>query len=116
MSIKRFSKVKWFAGALALLAVGVVAGDWWAHRMMSEPAADSPASAGNGTSPRGAAAGSGKPLYWYDPMIPGQHSEKPGKSPMGMEMLPSTLAVAYSQGSRTSINLALPSCKRMAVS
>jgi Cu(I)/Ag(I) efflux system membrane fusion protein len=98
MSIKRFSKVKWFAGALALLAVGVVAGDWWAHRMMSEPAADSPASAGNGTSPRGAAAGSGKPLYWYDPMIPGQHSEKPGKSPMGMEMVPKYSDVASEGG------------------
>jgi Cu(I)/Ag(I) efflux system membrane fusion protein len=88
MSIKRFSKFNWFAGALALLAVGVVAGDWWAHRVMSEAIADSPTSAGNGTRPPGAAAGSGKPLYWYDPMIPGQHFDKPGKSPMGMEMVP----------------------------
>jgi Cu(I)/Ag(I) efflux system membrane fusion protein len=88
MSTKRFSQVKWFAGALALLGVGVLGGDWWAHRMMSETAADSPTSAGKMTSPPGAAAGSGKPLYWYDPMIPNQHFAKPGKSPMGMEMVP----------------------------
>jgi Cu(I)/Ag(I) efflux system membrane fusion protein len=88
MTIKQFSKIKWFAGALALLAVGVVGGDWWAHRMMSEPAADSPTSAGNGANPLGAAASNAKPLYWYDPMIPNQHFGKPGKSPMGMEMVP----------------------------
>ena len=38
--------------------------------------------------PTRAAAGNGKPLYWYDPMIPNQHFDKPGKSPMGMEMVP----------------------------
>jgi hypothetical protein len=27
-------------------------------------------------------------LYWTDPMIPGFKSDKPGKSPMGMEMIP----------------------------
>jgi Cu(I)/Ag(I) efflux system membrane fusion protein len=88
MSAKRSSNVKWFASALALLAAGVVGGDWWAHRMMSEPAADSPASRSNAANLPGAAAGNGKPLYWYDPMIPNQHFAKPGKSPMGMEMVP----------------------------
>ena len=29
-----------------------------------------------------------KVLYWYDPMVPDQHFDKPGKSPMGMEMVP----------------------------
>ncbi len=29
-----------------------------------------------------------KILYWTDPMIPGYKSDKPGKSPMGMEMIP----------------------------
>jgi Cu(I)/Ag(I) efflux system membrane fusion protein len=29
-----------------------------------------------------------KVLYWYDPMIPQQHFPAPGKSPMGMEMVP----------------------------
>lgn len=30
-----------------------------------------------------------KPLYWYDPMVPTQHFDKPGKSPfMNMELVP----------------------------
>ncbi|MBI3004469.1 MAG: hypothetical protein HYY49_03535 [Ignavibacteriales bacterium] len=29
-----------------------------------------------------------KVLYWTDPMIPGYKSPAPGKSPMGMEMIP----------------------------
>ncbi len=29
-----------------------------------------------------------KVLYWTDPMIPGYKSDKPGKSPMGMELTP----------------------------
>lgn len=91
MTTERISQIKWLAGALALLAVGVGGGYWWAHRMMMfQPAADSPASAGNmANMPNSAAAGgNGKPLYWYDPMIPNQHFDKPGKSPMGMEMVP----------------------------
>lgn len=29
-----------------------------------------------------------KPLYWTDPMIPNYRSDKPGKSPMGMDLVP----------------------------
>jgi membrane fusion protein, copper/silver efflux system len=41
-------------------------------------------------SPPGATAQSGrKILYWYDPMVPSQHFDKPGKSPfMDMELVP----------------------------
>ncbi len=35
-----------------------------------------------------APAGQRKILYWTDPMIPGLRSPTPGKSPMGMEMVP----------------------------
>jgi Cu(I)/Ag(I) efflux system membrane fusion protein len=35
-----------------------------------------------------AAVAERKVLYWYDPMVPAQHFDKPGKSPMGMEMVP----------------------------
>ena len=34
------------------------------------------------------AAPAKKILYWTDPMIPGYKSDKPGKSPMGMELVP----------------------------
>lgn len=34
-------------------------------------------------------AGKGKVLYWYDPMVPAQHFDKPGKSPfMDMQLKP----------------------------
>ena len=29
-----------------------------------------------------------KALYWYDPMVPQQHFDKPGQSPMGMALVP----------------------------
>ncbi len=32
--------------------------------------------------------GERKILYWTDPMIPGYKSDKPGKSPMGMDLIP----------------------------
>ncbi|HBQ38531.1 MAG TPA: hypothetical protein DD714_06025 [Candidatus Omnitrophica bacterium] len=32
--------------------------------------------------------GARKVLYWTDPMIPGYKSDKPGKSPMGMDLIP----------------------------
>ncbi|MFZ5609580.1 MAG: efflux RND transporter periplasmic adaptor subunit [Pseudomonadota bacterium] len=35
-----------------------------------------------------ASGGEKKILYWTDPMIPGYRSPKPGKSPMGMDMIP----------------------------
>src|SRR3546814_8874601 len=37
--------------------------------------------------PTAPAAGERKILYWWDPMIPGFKSDKPGKSPMGMDMV-----------------------------
>ncbi len=32
----------------------------------------------------------GNVLYWYDPMVPEQHFNHPGLSPMGMQMVPKT--------------------------
>jgi Cu(I)/Ag(I) efflux system membrane fusion protein len=70
----------------ALLLAGTL-GYWLGRR----PAV--PATAG------GAAASSSASrsvLYWYDPMVPGQHFDKPGVSPMGMQMVP-----RYAQGADT---------------
>lgn len=40
-------------------------------------------------SPQAAAPADRKVLYWYDPMVPGQHFDKPGKSPfMDMQLVP----------------------------
>ena len=94
MTTERLSQTKSLAVALALVALGAGAGYWWANRMEIS---------GNTANPPGAAAGQGKPLYWYDPMIPNQHFDKPGKSPMGMEMVPKyTDAGSESGGVRVS--------------
>ena len=34
------------------------------------------------------ATASAEPLYWYDPMHPERHFDAPGKSPMGMDLVP----------------------------
>lgn len=41
-----------------------------------------------GTSASAPEAGGKKVLYWYDTMVPHQHFDKPGLSPMGMQMVP----------------------------
>lgn len=61
------------ASVIASLAFGAFA----LLRGKHAPAAQSPACA------------SGEPLYWYDPMAPAQHFDKPGKSPfMDMQLQP----------------------------
>jgi len=43
----------------------------------------------HGTSPAGQAASQEAPSYWYDPMHPDRHFDKPGKSPfMDMQLVP----------------------------
>jgi Cu(I)/Ag(I) efflux system membrane fusion protein len=64
-------------GALIALVIAGVIGYAIAKRQV-------PPQAATGT----AAKPSGKVLYWYDPMTPQQHSNKPGLSPMGMRMVP----------------------------
>lgn len=62
-------------GAAALLVAGAGAGWWWARHT------DSQSSMTESKEP--------EVLYWYDPMVPQQHFEKPGKSPfMDMELVP----------------------------
>jgi Cu(I)/Ag(I) efflux system membrane fusion protein len=68
-----------FIAAVALLAAGAAGGWWWATR--HAPAADTQAAA---SAQDGRAV-----LYWYDPMVPTQKFDKPGKSPfMDMELVP----------------------------
>jgi Cu(I)/Ag(I) efflux system membrane fusion protein len=65
--------------ALLIGALGARVGYEWGRRAEHAGAA--------ATTP--AAAGERKILYWYDPMEPAQHFDKPGKSPfMDMQMVP----------------------------
>ena len=77
------SAPSWSAARLAVagVAIAVLAGSggYQAARLGKPP---SPA-------PMAAPAAPRKPLYWYDPMVPAQHFDKPGKSPfMDMELIP----------------------------
>lgn len=64
------------AVAVALIAMLSV-GYWWGRSRHDTPTPSTPASTGR------------KVLYWYDPMAPEQHFDKPGKSPfMDMQLLP----------------------------
>ena len=76
----------WISTALvALLAVGI---GWWARALFtretsSQESVDSASVDGAGPCPGGAA-----PLYWKAPMDPTYVRDKPGKSPMGMDLVP----------------------------
>ncbi|WP_454885395.1 efflux RND transporter periplasmic adaptor subunit [Sphingomonas oryzagri] len=65
------------AAVLAILASGAI-GFGVARLTETAPPATSSADSGKG-----------KPLYWYDPMVPTQHFDQPGKSPfMDMQLIP----------------------------
>ena len=77
MSLPRQQLFAMALGVVLLAAISASMGYWFA-RMRSQPA-----------SPAAIAGGDRKPLYWYDPMQPSQHFDKPGKSPfMDMELVP----------------------------
>jgi len=82
-------KIKQYALALLLLAA-VAAGGYGAyqfglHRGLQSAAAD----AAPATEVASGAQAGKKPLYWHDPMVPGQKFDKPGKSPfMDMQLVP----------------------------
>ncbi len=73
------SRARIIIGAAAIALIGVGAGFGLAK--LGTPG--TAASAGATATPAGR-----KVLYWYDPMVPAQRYEHPGKSPMGMEMVP----------------------------
>jgi Cu(I)/Ag(I) efflux system membrane fusion protein len=66
--------------AVGGLVVGVAATWLFTHR--------APDTA-NSAAPNASASADKKALYWYDPMVPEQHFDKPGKSPfMDMQLVP----------------------------
>ncbi len=66
-----------------MLAAGVAVG-WLANGLFS-PAPEGPATSGSGSGP---CAGGAQPAYWKAPMDPSYVRDAPGKSPMGMDLLP----------------------------
>ena len=82
MNISRNTAVGLVIGALALIGLGIASGYRLARRSESVQ--------GMGALPvAGTPPGGGKALYWYDPMVPNQHFDQPGKSPfMDMQLIP----------------------------
>jgi membrane fusion protein, copper/silver efflux system len=85
-AIKRVPALAWI-GLIITVAVLSAAGGYWFARHGGGPvdlthSAKQSSSAAAGSSDRPA-------LYWYDPMVPNQHFDKPGKSPfMDMQLAP----------------------------
>jgi Cu(I)/Ag(I) efflux system membrane fusion protein len=76
--------------AAGLLLAGAGGGWWLASHKQSQPAMAEDKSA--------------EVLYWYDPMVPLQHFDKPGKSPfMDMELVP---RYAEEEGPATGVQIA----------
>jgi len=74
------SKLKIIVALIAGLTVG--AGGVWFGQRGHKPGAETKVAAGP-------APATPKVLYWYDPMVPDQHFDKPGKSPfMDMDLAP----------------------------
>lgn len=85
------------AGA-AMLAVGLVAG-WGASRLLQRHADGAASMASASGAASATAAGGRRVLYWYDPMVPTQKFDKPGKSPfMDMDLVPRYADEADAQG------------------
>ena len=76
----------WISTALvALLAAG---GGWWARERLAPPTGSQEASNPGGASTEGPCPGGAQALYWKAPMDPTYIRDKPGKSPMGMDLVP----------------------------
>jgi membrane fusion protein, copper/silver efflux system len=79
----------------------------------TEPKALATPAAPNGAGTRIDSATGRRVLYWHDPMVPGQHFDKPGKSPfMDMQLVPvyadtasSGDGIAISQGMRQNLGI-----------
>jgi len=70
---------KLIAAFVVVLVLGIAGGYWFARRDTHSMNSSMPP----------VAAGERKVLYWYDPMVPNQHFDKPGKSPfMDMQLVP----------------------------
>lgn len=78
MSASRRGLIVIALGAVLVAAISAVAG--YRFALSRNHSSNSPATT---------AAGNRLPLYWYDPMRPDQHFDKPGKSPyMDMQLVP----------------------------
>ncbi len=75
--------MKYFGG-LILLALAFVGGIATQMYLMAQP----PSGGGMTAAKQSGSVDESKPLYWVAPMDPNYRRDKPGKSPMGMDLVP----------------------------
>ncbi|WP_374358981.1 efflux RND transporter periplasmic adaptor subunit [Thermomonas sp.] len=95
--MKRIStSIAAIATALSLLVIGIGGGYWWGRSQHPIDGATAQT-----RRDKDAARGERQALYWYDPMMPDQHFDKPGKSPfMDMQLVPKYTDALASGGVR----------------
>jgi Cu(I)/Ag(I) efflux system membrane fusion protein/cobalt-zinc-cadmium efflux system membrane fusion protein len=72
---------------LLLPLVGIGLG-WWVHDALDSSGPSSPEPGSVSTVDAGPCPRGGEPLYWKAPMDPTYVRDRPGKSPMGMDLVP----------------------------
>ncbi|MBI5717419.1 MAG: efflux RND transporter periplasmic adaptor subunit [Burkholderiales bacterium] len=119
--MNKMSNSKTVLAGAVMLALGLLAG-WGASRLWSDGSHGGKA----GTAAPATSAAERKVLYWYDPMVPSQRFDKPGKSPfMDMQLVPkyadeadaaSKPGVAVSPQAQQSLGLRVARAERQPVS
>lgn len=98
MTTHMMNRVAATAAAAALLVTGLLGGYWWAQHKAGRDSGS--------TASKSLASSKREALYWYDPMVPDQHFDKPGKSPfMDMPLVPKYGAEVAGTGVRISASL-----------
>jgi len=101
----RSTRIALAFGAGVLVATGIGLGYWWG---LSRQA---PEDAQTATTDR-------KVLYWHDPMLPNERYDKPGKSSMGMTLVPKYAdevgegGIAIAPGTQQSLGIRTVEVKR----
>lgn len=75
------NKTRWIFLAVIVVLLALVAGYFLGKRGHAAAGSDKASSSATAAAKR-------KILYWKGPMTPNFHSDKPGKSPMGMDLVP----------------------------
>ena len=84
--IGRVPVLAWIGLMIAIAALSAAGGYWFARHGGGKADGLPPATQGN---PAAAGSSDRPALYWYDPMVPNQHFDKPGRSPfMDMQLVP----------------------------
>ena len=91
-SLPSSSKRRLALGAVALVLVGGLAGYGLSHLEATKPSA----------APAAPSKAARKVLYYYDPMVPAERYDHPGKSSMGMQTIPKYADAGEAEGSSTS--------------